>query len=181
MAEQWLVTVSPVFIAAGFPTVLPVWTKHWEQMAIMQQSTKLREMTRVSAADKKWRQWLPDDGGCWRWWPVVQFRSRRRNTISVVVIVGFDSDDCDPKRRTAQQEKIAWWRRQWQRRWRWTATICQARPPLLVAAAATTTAGEGGHRLARDESQCNNGGKWGQMLTGKGREPVQGRTTMTLL
>ncbi len=44
-AAWWQVTVSPVFFAARFPTVLPVATfhevkKHCKQMAIMQQSTK---------------------------------------------------------------------------------------------------------------------------------------------
>ncbi len=93
---------------------------------------------------------------------MVRFRSRKRNTISVVVVFGVDGSDCDPERRTARQQKIV--RRRdgdgssgggWQ--W-WTATICQARPLPSVAVAATTTAGKGGHM-------------------GKGREPARWRTT----
>jgi hypothetical protein len=50
----------PVFVAAGFPTVLPVATfiklRCTENKWLSQQSTKLQEMMRVSAVDKKWRQ-----------------------------------------------------------------------------------------------------------------------------
>jgi len=78
---------------------------------------------------------------------------RNGHHICVRSIVGGGVDDCDPKRRTARQQKLV-------RRWdgegggtakaraaagwqgrRRTATICQARP--LQSVAATMTAGEG--------------------------------------
>ena len=79
---------------------------------------------------------------------------RHGHHVCVRSIVGGGVNDCDPKRRTARQQKLA--RRQdgeggetakaraaagWQGL-RWTATICQARP--LQSVAATMMAGEGG-------------------------------------
>jgi hypothetical protein len=79
---------------------------------------------------------------------------RQGHHVCVRSIVGGGVDDCDPKRRTARQRKLA--RRRdgegcgtakaraaagWQGRRR-MATICQAHP-LQSVAAMTTMAGEG--------------------------------------
>ena len=121
----------------------------------------------------------PYHGGWWQRWPVVQFRSRERNTISVVVVIviivigdgggGGGVDNCNCERSTTRQWNLS---RQWQRR---MATICRAHPPLSVAAAVTMTAGKGGRWWARDESQRDDDVRRGRTLMGKGREPVRWR------